>query len=152
MWLFLNLIFFIISGHSEQFPLSAVPTSYFPLWFIIFGHKFIFSRVGFPCESLRRGLWKWFWVCLCEVPRGFIGSGLIFMLNFYGTLCFQRMLKQHLLSCKLFCNVSLPRSHQEIEFIPPPSSPCPILGTPFLGLWLIEMQQKWHHITFKTEP
>lgn len=32
---------------------SAMPTSCFPLWFIIFNHKFIFSRVGFPCESLK---------------------------------------------------------------------------------------------------
>lgn len=48
----------IISGHSEQFPLSAMPTSCFPLWVIIFDHKFIFSRVCFPCESLKAWVMK----------------------------------------------------------------------------------------------
>lgn len=127
MWLFLSLIFFHYLG--SQWAVSTLCYAYILFSFVVYNF-FITSSFSaglvFHVSPLRLGVWKWFWICLCEVPRGLIDFGLIFMLNFYGRLCFQRMLKQYLFSCKLFCNVSLSLFHQEMKFIPHPNS-----GHPF---------------------
>lgn len=122
-----------------------MPASCLPMWLIIFITSLFSAGFVFRARPIRLGLWKWFWVCLCEVPRGFTGSHLIFMFNFYGRLCFQRMLKQYLPSSKLFCNVILPLSHQEVAFISPPDS-----RHPFSWALTNRMWQKWHRVTSKT--